>query len=401
MFALSSIAWGIITLLAYAVFGGWLLTRALKKSDDPTRLLVKWIVTGVVVVAGAVIIPQFTRSGGPETAFAVPIAAVLGIILGAMWAPSIAAMAAKPLTSMFDGGDEPPEPQPFYSIALARRKQGKHDEAIAEIQKQLELFPNDYAGHVLLAEIQVADLKDLAAAEITVHRLCQLPEQTPQNIAAALTQLADWHLQYAQDPKAARRDLDKIIEQFPGTDAAHLAAQRIAHLGTAETLAAAHDGRTIAVPHHEARLGLLADRTPRAPAEASPATRADELVKHLEEHPFDCDAREQLALIYADHYQRLDLATQELEHLITQPNQPPKQIVHFLNLLADLQVKHANDTLAASQTLQRIIDFYPISAAAETAKRRLALLKLETRAGEKSQPIKLGSYEKNLGLKKP
>src|SRR5262245_25872927 len=146
MFALSSIAWGIITLLAYGVFGGWALVRALKKSDEPERLLIKWIVTGLVVVAGAVIVPQFTKSGGPERAFAVPIAAVLGIILGAIWAPSIGAIAAKPFTSMFDGGDEPPDPAPFYSIAQARRKQGKYDEAIGEVQKQLELFPNDYAG---------------------------------------------------------------------------------------------------------------------------------------------------------------------------------------------------------------------------------------------------------------
>jgi outer membrane protein assembly factor BamD (BamD/ComL family) len=87
--------------------------------------------------------------------------------------------------------------------------------------------------------------------------------------------------------------------------------------------------------------------------------------------------------------------------LIDQPNQPTKQIVHFLNLLADLQIKHANDTVVAAQTLQRIIDRYPGSAPAENARRRIALLKLETKADDKSQPIKLGTYEKNLGLKKP
>lgn len=394
MFALSSIAWGIITFLAYAAAGGWLLVRALKKSDDPGRLVVKWVVTLIFFPLGVFAVGW----AGP---FGMPILIICGLIVGSVWAPSIGAILAKPLTSMFDGGDEPPDPQPFYSIAQAKRKQGKYDEAMAEVQKQLEHFPNDYTGHMLLAEIQVEDLKDLAAAEITVRRVCHLPEQTPQNIAGALRQLADWHLQYAHDPEAARQDLEEIVERFPGTEAAQMAAQRIAHLATPEIMAAAQDRRPITVTHHEERLGLVAGQPRPEPAEDVAATRAVELVRHLEQHPFDSAAREKLALIYVEHYQRFDLATQELEQLIDQPNQPTKQIVHFLNLLADLQVKHVNDAVVAAQTLQRIIDRYPGSAAAENARRRIALLKLETKADEKSQPIKLGTYEKNLGLKKP
>lgn len=396
MFALSSIAWGLITLVAYAAAGGWLLVRALKRSDEPGRLVMRWVVTAIFFPLGVFAVGW----GGP---FGMPILIICGLIVGVTWAPSIGAMAAKPLTSMFDGGDEPPEPKPFYSIAQAKRKQGKYDEAIAEVQKQLGIFPNDYTGHMLLAAIQVENLNDLPAAEITIQRLCHLPEQTPQNIAATLTQLADWHLQYAQDPEAARRELERIIEQFPDTEAAHRAAQRIAHLATAETMAAARDRRPLTVTHHEERLGLLTDRgrSQIQPQEAIPAARAAELVKHLEQHPFDSDAREKLAMIYAEHYQRLDLAMQELEQLINQPNQPAKQIVHVLNLLADLQVKHSNDITSAAQTLQRIIDLYPRSAAAENAQRRIALLKLETRGSERSQGIKLGSYEQNIGLKKP
>src|SRR5262245_5464081 len=394
MFALSSIVWGVITFLAYAAAGGWLLVRALKKSDDPGRLVVKWVVTLIFFPLGVFAVGW----AGP---FGMPILIICGLIVGSVWAPSIGAILAKPLTSMFDGGDEPPDPRPFYSIAQAKRKQGKYDEAMAEVQKQLERFPNDYTGHMLLAEIQVQDLKDLAAAEVTVRRLCHLPEQTPQNIAGALRQLADWHLQYAHDPDAARQDLEEIVERFPGTEAAQMAAQRIAHLATPEIMAAAQDRRPIAVTHHEETLGLVGNQPRPQPAEDIPATRAAELVRHLEQHPFDSAAREKLALIYAEHYQRFDLATQELEQLIDQPNQPTKQIVHFLNLLADLQIKHVNDMVAAAQTLQRIVDRYPGSAPAENARRRIALLKLETKADDKSQPIRLGTYEKNLGLKKP
>jgi len=122
-------------------------------------------------------------------------------------------------------------------------------------------------------------------------------------------------------------------------------------------------------------------------------------VKHLAEHPMDSEAREKLALIYADHYQRLDLAADQLEQLIQQTNQPAKQVVHWLNLLADLQIKHATDPAAARQTLQRIIDKFPGLAAASNAQRRLDLLKLELKGNEKSQAVRLGSYEQNIGLR--
>ena len=110
--------------------------------------------------------------------------------------------------------------------------------------------------------------------------------------------------------------------------------------------------------------------------------------------------REKLAVLYAEHYQRLDLATDQLEQLILLPNQPAKQIGHWLNLLADLQIKHAHDLTAAQQTLQRIIDQYPDWAAAHNAQRRLDILKLELKGKGKRQPIKLGAYEQNIGLKR-
>jgi len=105
-------------------------------------------------------------------------------------------------------------------------------------------------------------------------------------------------------------------------------------------------------------------------------------------------------LIYADHYQRLDLAVGELEQLVQAPNQPAKQVERWLNLIADIQIKHAADYEAARETLQRILDLFPGLPPAENARQRLGRLKLELKGKEKSQAIKLGSYEQNIGLKK-
>jgi hypothetical protein len=104
-------------------------------------------------------------------------------------------------------------------------------------------------------------------------------------------------------------------------------------------------------------------------------------------------------VLYADHYGRLDLAADQLEQMIQQPNQPPRLIVRWLNILADLQVRAGADYDTIQQTLQRIIDLYPNAASAEIARNRLALIRLEMKVNEKKQSIKMGSYEQNIGLK--
>jgi hypothetical protein len=93
------------------------------------------------------------------------------------------------------------------------------------------------------------------------------------------------------------------------------------------------------------------------------------------------------------------MAAEQVEQLLAQPNVPAKHTVHLLNLLADLQIKHAGDVAGARQALQRIVDLFPESAAAETAKNRMVHLQLELRARKASQVVKLGSYEQNIGLK--
>jgi hypothetical protein len=85
--------------------------------------------------------------------------------------------------------------------------------------------------------------------------------------------------------------------------------------------------------------------------------------------------------------------------MIQLENQPPKQVVRWLNILADLQVREGKDYETVKQTLQRIIDLAPELAAAETARKRLGLLKLELKAKTQNQSVKMGTYEQNLGLK--
>jgi tetratricopeptide (TPR) repeat protein len=388
-------------LLAVALSAmGWFLFRCLKRSDDPARLLFKWILTALVIGFMIWKVGPIVGAGGYGGAFiGIPSTAVCGIVLTIIWRHNLAGLVAKPFTSLYDGGSEEPVPHPAYSIGQSKQKQGKYLEAIAEIRKQLDRFPTDVEGQLLIAQIQAEDLKDLPAAELTIERFCAQPGHAPQNIVFALYSLADWHLKITQDREAARRHLEKIIELFPESEFALGAAHRIAHLGSAEMLLAPHERRKFTVAEGVRNLGLLRGREPLEPKEQDPEQVAAECVKHLEQHPLDTEAREKLAVIYADHYGRLDMATGELEQMIGQPKQPGKLVVHWLNLLADLQIRGGAGFEAVRETLQRIVDRAPDGAAAEIARHRLALLKLEMKAKEKNQAVKLGSYEQNMGLK--
>jgi tetratricopeptide (TPR) repeat protein len=390
-------------------FMGWLFWRALKRSDDPAIILFKILFT-VALVIGEVfflhsLIGTLQNSDAPQAnagqAFLMAgSVAACGIILSIVWTAQISNFLIGPLTGMFDGGTTPPEPKPYYSIAIAKRKRNKPIEAVTLVREQLTKFPNDYEGVNLLAGIQAEDLKDLPAAEATINLFCEWDKAPPLQVAAALTQLADWHLKLFQDTYSARIALQRIVDKYPDTDLALVAKQRIAHVGgMGKTLMATHERGPVFVPEGVKNVGLLESSAHLVPTETTPEKQAADYVKQLQEHPDDTEARERLAIIYARHYQRLDLATGELEQMISDSNHPPKRIAHWLNLLADLQVHCGADYETARATLEKIVELFPDYAVAEVARSRLAHLKLEFKALEKTSNKTLGVYEQNIGLK--
>jgi hypothetical protein len=263
----------------------------------------------------------------------------------------------------------------------------------------LQRFPKDVQGQMLLAEIEAQDFKDLRAAEIIVNRFIAQPGHAPANVAYALNTMADWHLKYAQDQDAAGACIEQIMIRLPESEWALRAAQRLAHLGSTELLTGQGDRRTFKLTHIEGDPGLDKNWNATLPSPEDPAADAAAYVTHLENFPHDADAREKLAQIYARHFHRLDLAEDQLEQLINYPNQPAKQVVRWLNLLADLQVEFAVPYEIVRATLQRIIDLYPDAPTASVTQNRIERLTLEFKGKEKSQAVTLGSYEDDLGLK--
>jgi tetratricopeptide (TPR) repeat protein len=377
----------------------WLFWRALQKSADPGGLAFKLALTGCVLLAAFFSIDKMAGGGDAMgQVLGVLVSLVYGLTLAFIWVPVIIDKVSGWFGSLWTGGSEPPPPEPFYSVAEARVKRGQYREAIYEIQQQLEKFPTDVTGHMKLAEIQAVRLADLPAASLTIERLLSQPGHTPPHIAYALNTLSDWHLKL-HDTEAARGCLERIIQLLPDTEQAKGAQQRLAHVASNATLLAAHERSPIHLHQGPKDLGLT-QGPPTLPAnQPAPEDTARELVDHLERYPHDNEAREKLALLYAEHYQRVDLAMNQLEELIAAPNQPGKEVARWLNLVADLQVKHGHGFEAAQATLQRIIDRFAGLGAAEVAQQRLERLRLEFKGQQQSQVIKLGSYEKDLGLK--
>ena len=380
------------TVIALALVGGGLYL-AMRRNFEPAKIILKLLFT-LPFVVGCLWSAHKSGAYGPL------YVAVMGIVVAVLWTPHLGEWLASPLSGLFDGGHEPPERKPYYSVAMTRRNRGKPQEAAVEIRRQLASFPHDFEGVMLLARVLAEDLADLAGAEDTLNHFCDWPDAPSKQVAAAYTQLADWYLKLAADAESARAALQKIIARFPDTESALQAEQRIAHLSDAEKMIRAQQERSpVELPPGVQNVGLLDSTDFLKPPEAEPGLLAAAHVKHLEAHPHDTEVREKLALIYARDFQRLDLATLELAQLINEPMHQPKQIAHWLNLLANLQLELGADLATVQATLGKIVERFPDLPVAGLAQRRLDRLGNEFKGLKPAATVKLGTYEQNIGLK--
>ncbi len=390
----------LLVILASAVL--FVLYRWLKGSKEPLGLMFRWVLTAIALFGffrGALESRAAFQRGDPSAAVGVIYGLLAGIFLAVVWVPVVVGFVSRKIGNLFDGGDVEVDPAPFYSIFEAKRAKGLYFEALNEVRRQLERFPNDFEGQMHLAALQAEHLDDLPGAQVTIERLCAQPGHSPVNIADALNRLADWNLKYLKDREGAVAVLQRVLDLLPGSEQALVASQRIARISNAEAGTVLEGRAAVHVAKGVENLGLTSEQAHLKRAEKDPAQEASDYVQHLVQHPLDAHAREKLALIYAQHFHRLDLALDQLEQLVGLPNQQPKNVIHWLNLMADLQVQESAPPEQVHDTLQRIINLYPDLAAAETARRRINSLKLEFRRQDEGRKVRLGNYEQNIGLK--
>src|ERR1051326_7449956 len=275
---MQNVLWSIICLIVGVGSVGWILWSWLIASDEPGILLIRWVVA--VVVMGFVFINAARARDEFSKIAALLIGCVGGIVMVLVWRQRFCDWVGDMFAGLYSGGRQEIDPAPFYSIANAKRKKGQYDAALLEVQKQLERFPTDFGGWMLLAEIQAEDQKDLAAALGTVETIMQQEGHAPKNLAFAWNRVADWYLKLAHDPEGARMALERIVQLLPETEQSQVALQRIAHLASPELLAERRQPLTVPVPRGEANVGLREGRLDIKPVEEDPAVTAGNYVKH-------------------------------------------------------------------------------------------------------------------------
>ena len=183
--------------------------RTRRGGEDASPLPFK-LAASVVLIHGTVVflwsLQGLGERGGivgqfGEATLTVGSAVTCALLLAIIWGSDLGALPAKLLGSFYDGGSRQVPRQPAYSIAEARCKRGRYEDAMVEIRRQLAEFPGDLKGTLLLAEIQAGHLHDLASAVATLEALIQNPAQAPGDVAVALNRLADLHLRFGLDPE--------------------------------------------------------------------------------------------------------------------------------------------------------------------------------------------------------
>ena len=382
---------------------------ASRRWSSTTASIARQFFISLLVVMGLLMVLRFFIPAVLRDTWVLMYVLVPGVLgamfLMPMWLPRVVGKGMSPLLGAYTGGDEAEVPKPFYARAVAYRKRGNATEALEEVESQLTRFPDDAQGLMLMAELKANELSDVPAALSILDQLLERPNCSPEEAALALQQKSSWELERLKDVDAARRSLERLVERCPGTQAALTARQQLARLPSEAALESKETPRKIVVVHHPERLGLMPEGTatdapPPSTGPEDDGGEAMRLVHHLEQFPDDWTAREQLADVYERKWSRRDLATDEWEKLIQLTTATPRQTAHWLNLLADLQLRAPNGAGAARLTLERIGQRFPGTPWADQAESRIRLLGLDQRAKATPRVIRLGTYEQNIGLKR-
>jgi hypothetical protein len=271
--------------------------------------------------------------------------------------------------------------RPIYARAIARMNFGKYPEAELEIIRELEKSEDDFDGWMMLADLYANKFNDLAEAEQSILEICDQPKTTPPQLSIALHRLADWQLQRAGDPAAARRALQMICDRLSGTHLAHMAQLRMNNLpATRAEFRQQQTAARIPMP----ALGDTIDDAP-APSESGrerhkDAAAANACVEILKRDPDNVAARERLARLFAEHLDQPDRGIEQVTLLLDMPDQPDVRRAEWLGLIAAWHIRYRQDTDAGRQILERLLREFPKSPQAFAARRRLQLLDADTRA---------------------
>jgi hypothetical protein len=286
---------------------------------------------------------------------------------------------------------------PLYSRAIAKMHSDKYEEAETAVIEELEKCEEDFDGWMMLAELYANHFGDLEGAERLIRESCNQPATTPSQFAVAFHRLADWHLKIAADPAAARRALEEIRRRHPNSHLEHMARLRMDQLpASREELLEQRETKPVPLPALSCALDYAAAADAPTPSRNQAALRANQCVAKLKQNPDNMSAREELARIFTEQLDKVDLGIEQLRLLLTIKEQPGANAAQWLALLGAWQIKYKHDLSAGRRTLEQLLSDYPRSPQAFAARRRLNLMDVETKqqtaranAGDPARELKI------------
>ena len=374
-------------------------------NNDPVKVIVRWVITLMAVFF--VFYGPAQSGGGIGLIFVLLLMIPCLVLIGLMWAPAIGNWVASPITNAMTGDSRESYNKPEYGIAIARRKRGRYVEAIEAIDVQLAKYPGNLDGLMLKATIEAENLGDLSAAAATIQETLSDQGQLNYRLPVALNKMAEWQLTIAGDSDAARRTLQQIRTAQPNSQAAQLAAQRLASLDSSE------ESESAVVDFNESYQKLVEESAQKddftSPLELPKAIELNQQQVHekafqtclsrVETHPDSINNREELAALYLGEGKEPAMALKQYEYLLALPGTTIHQKTAWLNKIADIQIKSGESYETIRATLEQIIALDPRAAPAARAQQRISYLPIELRsANRKTKRLKLGSYDDELGL---
>jgi len=148
------------------------------------------------------------------------------LVLLLLFGKSIAGHVASKFENLYTGGSDSSLIMPEYSLAEARVKKGKYEEAVDEYRKVILEYPGDIYPHLRIAELALKHLNDLKLAELEL--LSAMGKAKGEDTTAlAAGRLADFYQLTLQEPSRALEVMKQLRERIPGTKQAGLAEERI------------------------------------------------------------------------------------------------------------------------------------------------------------------------------
>ncbi len=170
-------------------------------------------------------------AGFGQAAIAVGLVALCGVVAFLIFGFPLLRKVGDKISGIYWPSDSQFRILPEYSVAEARAKAGKYQEAVDEYRKVVAQYPEDVYPHLRMAELALEHLHDFKLTELELLSAVAKADREDTSALAA-GRLADFYQQTLHDPVRALEVMKRLKEKFPGSKIARLTDERIEKLQT-------------------------------------------------------------------------------------------------------------------------------------------------------------------------